>query len=57
MMILFPKDLWILLWTSIQETWLGQVKEMQQHCEQGLQYVNIMGIDGLQQPGSSEDSR
>lgn len=39
------------------ETWLGQVREMQLHCEQGLQYVKVMGINGLQQPVSSEDSR
>ncbi|XP_058075360.1 uncharacterized protein LOC131223850 isoform X2 [Magnolia sinica] len=40
------------------ETWLRQVKEMQSHCEQGLQYVNSTGKDGLQHLGlSGKDSR
>ncbi|KAG2730648.1 hypothetical protein I3760_01G304300 [Carya illinoinensis] len=40
------------------ESWLNQVKEMQLHCEQGLQHVNWNAAFGLKQLGTSEnDSR
>ncbi|XP_077216620.1 uncharacterized protein LOC143851164 [Tasmannia lanceolata] len=35
------------------ESWLKQVKEMQSHCELGLQFVNIPGTDVFQQLHSS----
>ncbi|XP_058110639.1 uncharacterized protein LOC131253598 [Magnolia sinica] len=40
------------------ENWLRQVKEMQLHCERGLQFVNIPVTSGLQRLGLAEkDSR
>ncbi|XP_068642990.1 uncharacterized protein [Aristolochia californica] len=40
------------------ENWLRQVKEMQEHCEQGLQFVNVPGAGILQPLGSIDaDSR
>lgn len=36
------------------ENWLKQVNQMQLHCEQGLQCMNIMDMDALQHPGSLE---
>ncbi|XP_068668394.1 uncharacterized protein [Aristolochia californica] len=40
------------------ENWLRQVKEMQEHCEQGLQFVNLPGTGILQPLGSIDaDSR
>ncbi|KAL5733027.1 hypothetical protein ACOSQ2_032719 [Xanthoceras sorbifolium] len=37
------------------ESWLNQVREMQQHCDQGLQYVHWNSGYGFQNPGSSEN--
>lgn len=36
------------------ESWFNQVKEMQLHCDQGLQYIHINAGYGFQHPGISE---
>ncbi|KAK4835199.1 hypothetical protein QYF36_006688 [Acer negundo] len=37
------------------ENWLNQVREMQLHCEQGLQYVHWNSSSAFQHPGTSEN--
>ncbi|KAG9455205.1 hypothetical protein H6P81_008109 [Aristolochia fimbriata] len=39
------------------ENWLKQVKEMQEHCEQGLQFVDLPGAGYLPSISISADSR
>ncbi|KAK0592447.1 hypothetical protein LWI29_019317 [Acer saccharum] len=37
------------------ENWLNQVREMQLHCDQGLQYVHWNSSSAFQHPGTSEN--
>lgn len=39
---------------DFQESWLNQVKEMQLHCEQGLQHIHWNTPFGVQALGTSD---
>lgn len=42
---------------ELQESWLNQVKEMQMHCDQGLNHVQSTAAFGSQTGETQNDSR